>query len=53
MSTRDKIGAVVLAALFAAFAAILVWRARPQGVSRSMKDSVVIQQRMKNLNQGK
>ena len=54
MSTRDKLGIVILVTLFGVLAAIMVWRANPpQGAPRSMQDSVVVQQHLKNLQQGK
>lgn len=50
MSKRDKVGLAILISLFVFFAVILVITIdRPKGPVYGWEDNVLIQQRMKNL----
>lgn len=50
MTRRDKIGIGVIIALMALLGVVLVWTFRPMGTAnRSFEDSVIVQQRIINL----
>ena len=50
MSRRDKIGLTILITLFLIFGALLVATLRPlSNTVRQPEDSVIVQQRIKNL----
>ena len=50
MTKRDKVGILVLAALFMAFGLLLFLTVRPQsGARRSYDDNIFVRQRMINL----
>lgn len=54
MTNRDKVGAVVMIALFLVFFAILYWTITPPASSPGSFDSnVIIEQRVKNLNKSR
>lgn len=50
MSTRDKIGVVILITLFVILGVVLVWvTPQPQGAGHDPGDSPIIQQRIIHL----
>ena len=54
MTTRDKIGVVVIVVLFVVLILILTWTIRPHSDTvHAPEDSIFIQQRMINLQKSK
>ena len=54
MTTRDKIGVVVIVVLFVVLILILTWTVRPHSDTvHAPEDSIFIQQRMINLQKSK
>ncbi len=49
MTSRDKIGVLLLVLLFTALCLVLVWTVKPHGPAHAPKDSIFVQQRIKNL----
>lgn len=52
MTKRDKIGLVIIVALFLIFGFILYWTIeRPTGPTRDLENNVIIERRMRILEQ--
>ncbi len=49
MTTRDKVGILVLIGLFVVLCGVLAWSVRPLGPAHPVEDSYFVQQRMKIL----
>ncbi len=50
LNKRDRIGVLIMVGLFAVFGVMLYFTIeRPDGPSRSIQNNVIIEQRMKNL----